>query len=390
MPDISSTPYFTQDTPTHNMGSETPHFLTGSETPMVFGDATPSSRTPRGGNDGSDAIWTVNETDRQQRGHSTSTSMQNSPGHSLYSDTTSRRGGSGWGSSAASVSSYTNTGTGTDNSAYSGNRYSQQGSGMSSLVQSGSSTPMSMMGEMGSVRSGQAGSSLASSTGAGEVTFRDWTEDMVVLVKRGADVGRWAVIQQRPDEVSIYVHVLCESVFASYRRVYFTMRRKCSPTFADAFLRLSSQSGTVQLSLRDKNGGLLPGGFRLHYTDMDLAAPGKRERVIVLAGREKGKFGTVNVSLRALSTQVVPLACSISLCFFVGYLCWFSSPPAAFHSLVCSPFVYVDAYGVADRAAQRRGDRAGRAAQRPADDAPQSRGLAQHPPELTHACTSFT
>jgi hypothetical protein len=53
----------------------------------------------------------------------------------------------------------------------------------------------------------------------------------------------------------------------------------------------------VQLSLRDKNGSLLPGGFRMHYTDMDLAAPSKRERVVVLAGREKGKLGTVNVSL---------------------------------------------------------------------------------------------
>jgi hypothetical protein len=30
---------------------------------------------------------------------------------------------------------------------------------------------------------------------------------MVVLVKRGADVGRWAVIQQRPDEVSTYDQV---------------------------------------------------------------------------------------------------------------------------------------------------------------------------------------
>lgn len=108
------------------------------------------------------------------------------------------------------------------------------------------------------------------------------------------------------------------------------MRLSRSFTLADAFLLLSSQSGTVQLSLRDKNGGLLPGGFRLHYTDMDLAAPGKRERVIVLAGREKGKLGTVNVSLRALSTQVVPLACSISLCCFVGHLCWFSSPPILF------------------------------------------------------------
>jgi hypothetical protein len=57
------------------------------------------------------------------------------------------------------------------------------------------------------------------------------------------------------------------------------------------------QSGMVQLSLRDKNGGLAPGGFRLHYTDVDLAPPSKRERAVVLAGRDKGKVGTVNVSL---------------------------------------------------------------------------------------------
>lgn len=56
-----------------------------------------------------------------------------------------------------------------------------------------------------------------------------------------------------------------------------------------------SQSGDVQLSLRDKNGGL-SGGFRLHYSDMDLAPPPKRERVLVLSGKDKGKFGVVNVS----------------------------------------------------------------------------------------------
>ena len=61
-----------------------------------------------------------------------------------------------------------------------------------------------------------------------------------------------------------------------------------------------SQSGLVQLSLRDKVGGLLPGGFKLHYTDVDLAPPPKRERVMVLAGRDKGKLGTVNVSVLLL------------------------------------------------------------------------------------------
>jgi hypothetical protein len=55
------------------------------------------------------------------------------------------------------------------------------------------------------------------------------------------------------------------------------------------------QNGDVQLSLRDKNGGLL-GGFRLHYSDLDLAPPPKRGHVVVLAGKDKGKTGTVNVS----------------------------------------------------------------------------------------------
>lgn len=281
--DASQTPYFTQNTPMHIGGSETPAFLTGGETPMVFGDATPSSRTPRHG-DASDTIWGVNDFDREQRASSTSTSMQNSPGHSLYSDTTSRRGGSGWGSSAASVSSYAHS-AGTDNSAYSANRYPPAGSGMSSMVQSGSSTPMSMMGEAGSLRSSVpgsiGGSSVGgSSSGAGEVTFRDWTKDMVVLIKRGNDVGKWAVIQQRPDDVSL--------PFLSL--VSFSASSKVSPCWC------CEQNGEVQLSLRDKNGGLL-GGFRLHYSDLDLAPPPKRERAMVLAGKDKGKTGVVNVSL---------------------------------------------------------------------------------------------
>jgi transcription elongation factor SPT5 len=229
--DASQTPYFTQNTPMHVTGSETPAFLTGGETPMVFGDATPSSRTPRHG-DGSDAIWGVNDQDREQRASSTSTSMQNSPGHSLYSDTTSRRGGSGWGSSGVSVSSYTNS-AGTDNSAYSGNRYSQPGSsGMSSMVQSGSSTPMSMMNEAGSLRSGLAGSSTGGSTsGAGEVTFRDWTKDMVVLIKRGPDVGKWAVIQQRADEVLFVALVPC----ALWTSRYFFLHQRAVPVLMGVF-----------------------------------------------------------------------------------------------------------------------------------------------------------
>jgi len=245
--DISQTPYYTQDTPIHAMSMGTPHYALGSETPMVFDD---SSRTPRAGGDASDSAWGVSDLDRQQREHSTSTSMQNSPGHSLYSSDTSRRGGSGWGSNTDSISGYSQSGT--DNSAYSGNRYSQQGSGMSSLVQSGSSTPMSMMGEAGSVRSSVVSSSNSSRTGAGEVTFQDWTQDMVVVVKRGDYIGRWAVIQQRPEE-----------------------------------------SGMVQLSLRDKFGGV-SSGFSLHYTDLDLAPPLKKERAVVIAGKDKGKMGTVN------------------------------------------------------------------------------------------------
>ena len=55
------------------------------------------------------------------------------------------------------------------------------------------------------------------------------------------------------------------------------------------------QTGNVQLSLRDKNGGL-QGGFRLHYGDLDLAVPPKRERVMVLTGKDQYKTGVVSVS----------------------------------------------------------------------------------------------
>lgn len=196
--DVAQTPNFTQNTPAH-YGGETPRYNMGGETPMMFGDSTPS-RTPRaGGDDDTDAVWKVTAVDRE-RASSTSTSMQNSPGNSLYGE--SRRGG--WDSNA-SVSS--NFAGGTDNSAYSGSHggYSQS-SGMSSMIQSGSNTPMSMQGETGSVRSGLSVASGSTGAGAGssEVTFREWTEDMVVLIKRGPAVGKWAVIQQRPDATVRY------------------------------------------------------------------------------------------------------------------------------------------------------------------------------------------
>ena len=208
--DISQTPRYTSDTPHHLSGSDTPRGNLGSETPMLYGDATPSSRTPRA-SDESNAIWGINEYDRQLHDNSVTTSMQNTPGQSEYSDTTSRRGGSGWGSSNASISNYSHTGT--DNSStYSNNHsgYYQNNSGMSSMVGSGSNTPMSMGSNMapssvGGSMSGSMGGSM--SGGSAEVTFREWGEDMVMLVKRGEHVGKWAVIQQRPDEVRIYIYI---------------------------------------------------------------------------------------------------------------------------------------------------------------------------------------
>lgn len=207
----AATPYLTSNTPMHHLGNETPRFTQGGETPMVYGDATPSSRTPFHGGDESDSAWGVTQSDRDLRGNatSTSTSMQNTPGNS-HCD--SQRGGSsvaGWGSSngsgAGSGSAY-----GTDNSAYSNSRggYSQ-GSGMSSLVQSGSSTPMSMVSHLadaGSVRSassaGTGASGVGGAAGVAEATWRDWEANMVVLIKTGEHVGKWAVIQQKPDHVS--------------------------------------------------------------------------------------------------------------------------------------------------------------------------------------------
>lgn len=201
----AATPYLTSATPLHHMGNETPRFTLGGETPMVYGDATPSSRTPHHGDD-SDSAWGVTQAEREMRGNSTSTSMQNTPG-SLYD---SRRGGSsvgGWESASGSGSAY----MGTDNSAYnshSGSVYSQN-SGMSSMAQSGSSTPMSQLShlaDVGSVRSASSAGASSAGGAAAEVTFRDWAENMVVLIKRGDSVGKWAVIQQRPDNVSFFSH----------------------------------------------------------------------------------------------------------------------------------------------------------------------------------------
>lgn len=50
----------------------------------------------------------------------------------------------------------------------------------------------------------------------------------------------------------------------------------------------------VELSLR-RNGFVDKASFRVHYDDVMLAEPPKKEVAIVLSGKYKGKTGTVKV-----------------------------------------------------------------------------------------------
>ena len=52
----------------------------------------------------------------------------------------------------------------------------------------------------------------------------------------------------------------------------------------------------VHVSLRERNGDL-GFGLTVHYSDLDLALVQKRERAVILAGKDRGKMGTVTVSV---------------------------------------------------------------------------------------------
>lgn len=52
----------------------------------------------------------------------------------------------------------------------------------------------------------------------------------------------------------------------------------------------------LHVSLRDSKGRLTDGGFSVHYEDLELAVPTKRETVVILgSGRDAGKTAVVTV-----------------------------------------------------------------------------------------------
>lgn len=64
------------------------------------------------------------------------------------------------------------------------------------------------------------------------------------------------------------------------------------------------------MSLRDKSGAL-GAGLSLHFEDLALAAPQKKERAVVLVGKEKGKMGTVTVSFFAVHLVELEFCCEV-------------------------------------------------------------------------------
>ena len=54
---------------------------------------------------------------------------------------------------------------------------------------------------------------------------------------------------------------------------------------------LCCQDGTVSLVLRESDGQLSGGAFRVHYDSIKLAEPRKKSRVMVLSGPRRGFVG---------------------------------------------------------------------------------------------------
>lgn len=69
------------------------------------------------------------------------------------------------------------------------------------------------------------------------------------------------------------------------------------------FYSKSAQSGMAHVALRDKVGAL-GAGLSLHYEDLSLAQPQKKERALVLVGKDKGKMGTITVRSYYLHLQL--------------------------------------------------------------------------------------
>ena len=66
----------------------------------------------------------------------------------------------------------------------------------------------------------------------------------------------------------------------------------------------------VHVSLRERTGDL-GAGMSLHYGDLDLAQVPKKEKAVVVAGKDKGRTGYVTVGFASQ-----PLLCFLFLFFF--------------------------------------------------------------------------
>lgn len=248
---IPATPFLGMPTPMAMNGSETPRYAVGGETPMHFGDATPS-RTP--GREEADALWQVNEADLALSNDtstvgtfSVSSSMMNSPG-SLFSRNNTSLPASDWGSTGASgyqsSTNYSNYSTGE----------TPMGTGYGSIN--------SNVAEVGSVRSGTSGvNSYALSVGdASQITeqsnsstnisHHEWKRNMVVEILKG-----------------------------EYKRRFGVLQDSMNP------------NGNFHVSLKD--GERLGRGMDIHFGDLRLAEVLRKDRVMVLSGKYKGAEGIV-------------------------------------------------------------------------------------------------
>jgi hypothetical protein len=71
----------------------------------------------------------------------------------------------------------------------------------------------------------------------------------------------------------------------------------------------------VQVSLRLSNGSTERNAFSVHYDDLVLAEPGKREMAMVVSGKHKGRQGTVKVGFIFFLAvfQIADCSCVLSL-----------------------------------------------------------------------------
>jgi ribosomal protein L14E/L6E/L27E len=65
------------------------------------------------------------------------------------------------------------------------------------------------------------------------------------------------------------------------------------------------QGGMVQVCLRRSDGTSERNTFAVHYDELVLAEPGKRETAMVVAGRHKGRQGVVKVRLIYISLSFI-------------------------------------------------------------------------------------